>query len=39
MLEAARTNLAMKSSGGDGEELLVELLLKLANTPPKTGIA
>ena len=25
--------------GGDGEELLVELLLKLANTPPKTGIA
>ena len=39
VLEAARTDLAMKSSGGDGEELLVELLLKLANTPPKTGIA
>lgn len=27
---AAETDLAMKSSGGDGEELLVDLLLKLA---------
>ena len=34
--EAARADLAMKSvAGADGEELLIELLLKLANTPPK----
>ena len=38
--EAAKADLAMKSvSGADGEELLIELLLKLANTKPKTGIA
>lgn len=40
VLEAARTDLAMKSqAGADGEELLIDLLLKLANRPPKTGIA
>lgn len=33
--EAAKTDLAMKSGGMDGEELLIELLLKLANTKPK----
>lgn len=34
--EAAKADLAMKSvSGADGEELLIELLLKLANTKPK----
>ena len=34
--EAARADLAMKSvAGADGEALLIELLLKLANTPPK----
>ena len=38
--EAAKADLTMKSvSGADGEELLIELLLKLANTKPKTGIA
>ncbi len=38
--EAAQADLAMKSvSGVDGEELLIELLLKLANTKAKTGIA
>ena len=38
--EAAKADLAMKSvSGADGEELLIGLLLKLANTKPKTGIA
>ena len=40
VLEAARTDLAMKSQvGADGEELLIDLILKLANRPPKTGIA
>ena len=40
VLEAARTDLAMKSqAGADGEELLIDLILKLANRPPKTGIA
>ena len=30
----------MKSqAGADGEELLIDLILKLANRPPKTGIA
>ena len=38
--EAAKADLTMKSvSGADGEELLIELLLKLANTKPKAGIA
>lgn len=36
VVECARTDLAMKSqSGADGEELLIELLLKLANRPPR----
>ncbi len=40
VLEAARTDLAMKSqAGADGEELLIDLILKMANRPPKTGIA
>lgn len=38
VVEAARTDLAMKSSyGADPGELLVGLLLKLANTPAKAG--
>lgn len=37
---AAQADLAMKSqSGADGEELLIDLLLELANRPPKAGIA
>lgn len=40
VIAAAKTDLAMKSqSGTNGEELLVELLLKLANANPKTGLA
>ena len=40
VLEAARTDLAMKSRwGSDGEALLIDLILNLANRPPKTGIA
>lgn len=40
VIQAAQADLAMKSvSGADGEELLIDLLLKLANTKPKTGIA
>lgn len=38
--EAAKTDLAMKSAfGSDGEKLLIDLLLKLANTRPKEEIA
>ena len=40
VVQAAETDLAMKSqAGADGEELLIDLILKLANRPPKTGIA
>ena len=40
VLAAARTDLAMKSQSGAGEEeLLTSLLLELANRPPKPGIA
>lgn len=35
VLEAERTDLAMKSTGMDGETLFIDLLLKLANTKGK----
>ena len=39
VLEAARTDLAMKSQvGADGEELLIDLILKLANRPPRRAL-
>ena len=38
VVEAARTDLAMKTSyTSDGEDLLTDLLLRLAAMPPKTG--
>ena len=40
VVQAAETDLKMKSQvGADGEELLIDLILRLANRPPKTGIA
>ena len=40
VVQAAETDLKMKSQvGADGEELLIDLILRLANSPPKTGIA
>ena len=40
VVQAAETDLKMKSqAGADGEELLIDLILRLANRPPKTGIA
>lgn len=40
VIEAAKTDLAMKSAfGTDGETLLIDLLLKLANAPQKQALA